>query len=341
MFFPRLLCLFLCILMINQMALGCTRLLRMDQPAVMTARTMDWDNEMRTQLWIYPRGRQHQGSEDAYPLQWTSKYGSIAATAYDQITTDGFNEQGLAAHILWLSEADYGKRSEKLPGLLVTQWAQFYLDNFKTVDEAVRFTELFPFQLLPFYQQETHEWVKLHLALEDVSGDSAIIEYISGKPVIYHNKDDIVLTNSPVYNEQLKNLELYEGPKSLPLPGTQSPKDRFVRAAYHTVRLPHANSAKTELTDVLAVIRNVSSPKKMGPKTSSWTQWRSISDLSHKIYYFDDTAKLGLIWVPLNNFNVLPGSPLMKLDLSKDNNYSGDVSKLFQPVYGQHDAANR
>lgn len=330
-----LLCLSFITMLASDIMLACSRVLHVDsQQAVMVGRTMDWEQDMRTQLWVYPRGIVRQGGDDANPLRWTSQYGSIVATAYQQITTDGFNERGLAAHLLWLSDADYGKRNEKIPGLVVTRWAQFYLDNFQTVQEAIRFTEQLSFQLVKAFQQETHEWVRLHLALEDATGDSAIIEYIDGKTIIYHSRDYIVLTNGPVYNKQLENLHRYNGlGGNLPLPGTLTAKDRFVRAAYYTLHLPHAASAQAELANVLAVVRNVSVPKQLPRKANeqtSWTMWRSVSDLTNHVYYFDDSAKPNLIWANLNAFNLSSGSPIMKLDLTHD--YVGDVSKQFQPI---------
>jgi Linear amide C-N hydrolases, choloylglycine hydrolase family len=37
----------------------------------------------------------------------------------------------------------------------------------------------------------------------DATGDSAIFEYLCGKLVIHHGRQYTVMTNSPVYDEQL------------------------------------------------------------------------------------------------------------------------------------------
>lgn len=42
-------------------------------------------------------------------LKWTSRYGSVVATAFDMMSVDGMNEAGLAGHVLWLVESDYGE----------------------------------------------------------------------------------------------------------------------------------------------------------------------------------------------------------------------------------------
>jgi len=36
-----------------------------------------------------------------------------------------------------------------------------------------------------------------HLAIEDASGDSAIVEYIGGKRVVHHGRQYSVMTNDP------------------------------------------------------------------------------------------------------------------------------------------------
>lgn len=316
---------------------SCSRILHMDykQAVVMVGRTMDWSDDMYTNLLVYPKGITRKGTKKVHPLQWTSKYGSIVSTAYQNITTDGLNERGLAAHMLELSQSAYGKRNNSIPGLDVINWAQYYLDNFASVDEAIRYTESNPFQIVAVFLPEINDWVALHLALDDARGDSAIIEYIQGKMIIYHDPSYVVLTNSPAYDQQLRNLRDYSGlGGNKPLPGTTQAKDRFVRAAYYTLNLPTPTSLREELSNVLAVLRNVSQPNQNPNNVDndiSRTQWRSLIDLTHHVYYFDDSNKTSLIWARLDAFNLAPGAPIMKLDLVH-HEYTGDVTKEFQAV---------
>ncbi len=46
----------------------------------------------------------------------------------------------------------------------------------------------------------------VHLAIEDASGDSAIIEFIAGKCVVHHGREFQVMTNDPSYDQQLELL---------------------------------------------------------------------------------------------------------------------------------------
>jgi choloylglycine hydrolase len=317
-------------------ALACTRILHANKTqAVMVGRTMDWSEDMHTQLFVYPAGIFHKGTNDARPLLWTSRYGSIVAAVYQNITTDGLNERGLATHILELKEADYGKRNTSLPGIDVTQWAQFYLDNFASVNEAIQYAESHPFQIVAVSMPQTNGAVSLHLALEDASGDSAIIEYINGKPITYHHQSYITLTNSPIHPKQLKNLLNYSGFGGVKrLPGTSSAKDRFVRATYYTQRLPTENSVQAELFNVLAVLRNISQVRSLSGenKETAWTLWRTVCDLTHRVYYFDDAERIGLVWVKLGSVDLSSGAPVMKFDLQKYHEETSDVSGKFETV---------
>ena len=46
----------------------------------------------------------------------------------------------------------------------------------------------------------------LHLAIEDADGDSAIMEFDGGGPVIHHGREFTLMTNDPTYDEQLELL---------------------------------------------------------------------------------------------------------------------------------------
>jgi penicillin V acylase-like amidase (Ntn superfamily) len=313
-------------------AFSCTRILKAGTGhATLVGRNMDWDADLQTNLWVYPEGLQHNNTDAANALHWTAKYGSIVATAYDSaITTDGMNEKGLAAHLLSLAGSNYGNRDETQPGLSVLMWAQFYLDNFQSVDEAVRFTETTAFQLLPALDAHTHHYIDLHLALEDASGDSAIIEYTHGKPVIYHSRDYTVLTNSPTYDRQLLNLKNYQGMGGdKPLPGTIDSMDRFVRATYYTARLPLPESTQEAVAGIMSVIQNAGQPY----GTHIHSIWRVVSDLTHQVYYFNSLSRFNTIWVRLDEFKLQAGMPMMKLDLANNPDLAGDVSKAFVAVF--------
>jgi len=325
----------LSMLALSHSIFACSRILITPKgQSVMIARTMDWFEDMKTNLWVYPRGMQRDGAGAVNSMQWKSKYGSIVATGYDIVVTDGINEKGFAAHVLALPESDYGVRDPSLPGMSVLLWAQYYLDNFKSVADAVNFTEKNSFQIERYFEPKINKYVNLHLALEDSTGDSAIIEYINGTVHVYHASDYNVLTNSPSLDQQLVNLKQYSGfGGDKPLPGTTDPADRFVRASYYAMHLPEVTNTKDELTQLLSVIRNVSAPYGVSsperPRAIP-TIWTTISDLTNKVYYFNAVTSLNMVYAQLDKFNLEQGAPVMELDLVNNPDLAGDVTNDFK-----------
>lgn len=92
---------------------------------------MDFARDLHTNLWKLPRGVKRDDRVGG-GLSWTAKYGSVVAGVYDIISADGVNEKGLAGHVLWLAESDYGTPDPARPQLAMSVWMQYYLDNFAT-----------------------------------------------------------------------------------------------------------------------------------------------------------------------------------------------------------------
>jgi choloylglycine hydrolase len=206
------------------------------------------------------------------------------------------------------------------------------LDNCATVEEAVKTIQQNQFQATTI-QFPGGGSLTLHLCLADQSGDSAIIEYIDGKPVIHHDKQYVVVTNDPQFKNQLENLKQYYGfGGQKPLPGTKDSKDRFVRAAYYMKNFPKTNNLNEALSVIMSITRNVSepfsSPDAANPYTTP-TIWRTTADLTHLCYYFESTTGLNTIYTNLANFNLEQGSPAMSLDLRNYPDCHGDVTKYF------------
>ena len=317
---------------------ACSRVLWADNGvAVVTGRNMDWPEDMRTDLWVFPRGLTRKGaSGDGNDLTWTSKYGSVGAAVYDLAIGDGMNEKGLVANLLWLSESDYGKRDLKRPGLALSIWAQYNLDNFATVAEAVADIENGQYQLvtaaMPGYATAT-----VHLSLSDETGDSAIIEIVDGgKLRVHHDRRYLVMTNSPPFPEQLANLEKYHVfGGAAPLPGTSEAADRFVRAAYYIQNQTKPSDIRQSVARILSVMRNVAQPfvqPDPNRPEASHTIWRTVADSTDRIYFFESTVSPNIVWVSLPQLDLSAGAPIRKLDLSGAGiDLVGEVSGQFKP----------
>jgi penicillin V acylase-like amidase (Ntn superfamily) len=323
--------------MVTAIAEPCSRVLWNDNGrCVLVGRNMDWLEDLRSNLWLLPRGMQRDGLAPTNSLKWTSKYGSIAIAGHDMMTVDGLNEKGLAAHGLYLPETDVGQRDDKLPGMCITLWAQYYLDQFATVKEAVEAFQNHPYQLLMATDPSSGKPGTMHLAINDATGDSAILEVLNGKMVIHHSREYVVMTNQPTFDKQLENLKQYRGfGGDKRLPGTHEPSDRFVRGAYYVKNLPKPKSDREAVAAIMSVMRNTSAPFGLAdpdrPNVST-TIWRTVTDLTNGVLYYDSVMSPQVFWVDAKKLNFSEGQPVQKLTVVENYSLLGDVSGKFEKV---------
>ncbi|KAA9133006.1 linear amide C-N hydrolase [Microbacterium caowuchunii] len=315
----------------------CTRVVWPDaNGAVLVGRNMDYHRDLATNLWKLPRGVRRNDGVDG-DLAWTSTYGSVVATAFDMISVDGLNEAGLAGHVLWLAESVYGERDATRPALSQAVWMQYFLDNFATVAEAVDWIQSTRVQVVQLTDPASGEVPAIHLALDDATGDSAIIEYIDGRLEVHHSPDYRVMTNSPKYDEQLALLATVEGfGGDTPLPGTTLATDRFARAAYYVDRLEQPDTPLQAIASMFSVIRNVAQPFRSpdpGKPDASQTIWQVVADLTNRRYVFESTTRPNIVWVDMADMDFGAGSPETKLDLGSslalEGGLAGNVSGAF------------
>ena len=304
---------------------------------VLVGRNMDWTARMGTKLYVMPKGIERTGLTEANPAKWTSKYGSVVATVWDCAAPDGMNEAGLTARSLYLAETKYGDRDPARAGLSVSIWVQYYLDNFKTVAEAVEATKSLQVRAIEIIHHGEPVDAPQHVSLADATGDSAVIEILDGKPIIHHGRQYTTMTNSPTFEEQLVLLKQYEGlGGKKPIPGTMDAEDRFARGAFYLTNLPQKPASYQEaVAGLMSVMRNMATPigavDPVKPNVSP-TQWRTISDLTNKRYYFEFTNMPNVVWIDMAKLNLKAGAPVQMFDLASDIDASGDVSGKFRPA---------
>lgn len=316
---------------------ACTRVVYTgSEGTVLTGRTMDWKTEMFSNIWVFPRGMERDGVAGKNSLKWTSKYGSVITSAFEIASTDGINEKGLVANLLWLAESQYEKRDEKKPGLTIAAWVQYMLDNFASVDEAVAAVKDDSFQVVSDQMPDGSRLATLHLAISDATGDNAIFEYVEGKLKVYHSKDYNVMTNSPTYDKQLALNDYWKSIGGLTfLPGTNRAADRFVRASFYADALPKISDQKVGVASVFSVVRNVSVPYGISTAASpeiSTTQWRTVSDSKNLTYFFESSLTPNTFWVRLQDVDLSKGAPVLKLALANGETYNGNAAKSFKPT---------
>jgi len=240
--------------------------------------------------------------------------------------------------VLWLVESEYPTYDGKGPGLSIAAWAQYVLDNFATVKEAVDALSAEPFILVTDHVPGESRLATLHLSMSDPTGDSAIIEYIEGRQVIHHDRSYQVMTNSPTFEQQLAlNTYWQQIGGTVMLPGTNRASDRFARAQFYINAVPKSKDPREAIASVFSVIRNASVPYGITtpdePNISS-TRWRTVADHKNQLYFFESAVTPNVFWVDLAKVDFAPAGGVRKLDLGPDqrNVYAGAVNSHFQPA---------
>ncbi|MGA1837504.1 linear amide C-N hydrolase [Herbiconiux sp. 11R-BC] len=308
----------------------CTRIFWNDNSVAKTvSRCMDWSVSDEPELWFVPRGTARSGNAGEASLAWTSSYSSVSVSMWGLGTVDGLNEKGLGAHALYLDvdEVEFPPADER-PAISLAVWVQYLLDGFATVAEAVAAIDAVRIHSQPLRGQQ----MGIHIALEDASGDSAIIEPIGGRLVVHHGPEYTVMANSPSLDKQLANLANYRPfGGELPPPGDISSIDRFVRASYFLHYLPEPENAEQAVAGVFQLIENVSvpygAPYSDGEVYPTW--WHSGADLSNRVYYFGSTRSPSIFWIPLDG--LAEGTEVLRLD-PRDESLVGDSTAHLAPA---------
>jgi penicillin V acylase-like amidase (Ntn superfamily) len=297
--------------------------------SVLVGRNMDYHRDTGTNLWSLPRGIERNDGVGG-SLRWTAQYGSVVAGAFDMMSVDGINEAGLSGHILWLTESEYGTFDKSRPALSMAIWLQYFLDNFATVADAVAWIDETKVQVVPLGDPATGEVPAVHLALDDATGDSAIVEYVDGGVAnVWHDRSYRVMTNSPTYDKQIDMLREVAGfGGDRPLPGTTLASDRFARAAHYVGQLPQPTSRVEAVAGMFSVIRNAAQPFRVpepGKPYASQTIWQTVADLTNRQFVFSSTTRPNVLWVNLAELDLSEGASARKLDLIGDTALEGGL----------------
>jgi len=323
-------------------AFACSRLLwNSTDNQVIVGRTMDWAFPFENNLYITPRGATINGGTKINPLSWTVKYGSVTSSisnwlvkqgpfTLDDGAADGINEKGFAAHFLFLSGSRYEKRDPSIPAVSTSRWVRYLLDNFATVEEALAGMD----HIQIVHAQIGDHPLDFHVAIEDKSGDSAIIEFVNGKQVIHHGRNYTVMTNNPPYDEQIKELKQYKpfGGQKI-LPGDIESNQRFARLSYFSRYLPQTKKPEKAVAQVFSVMRTVISPigapYQNGAAYPTW--WVSVSDLKNGVYHYDFIETPNTIHVNVKSIDFSKGSGIRWLN-PRRLDISGLVNDQFKPI---------
>lgn len=246
-----------CVLLFAAKGEACTAFqLKSQDGTFVYGRSMEFGILLDSQLLIVPRQMAYKGTAPGGEgMHWETKYGYVGMnqSLAKDIVSDGMNEKGLVASILYLpGYAEYEAAESAKTNRTLGAWelATFLLGTCATVEEVKTIlpTILVAQQPIPKMGDKT---LPLHFYVSDPTGAVLVIEYVGGKRHIYDNPLG-ALTNSPPFPCQANNLTSYinlsptnvtqldlpngtvknlgQGSGLLGLPGDYTAPSRFVKA---------------------------------------------------------------------------------------------------------------
>lgn len=249
---------------------------------------------------------------DAPRIKWISKYGSITYNTFGQEFIDGgLNEAGLYVGEMTLLGSTWP--NSHLPALDQHQWMQYLLDNFDSVDGVIN--------SLQTATVDGHSpW---HFFVADRYGNSAIIEFIDGNPVVYQNEKmpyKALFNSEYAYElDKIKQFKGYGGHLEIEIQN-KNVDNRFVWA----VSLINSYALKKNPSDPIEYSFHILDELDLGNN-----KWSIIYDITNRRMYFRTKKAKKIRYVDFSSFNFSCSEPILALDINQD--LSGDVSNYFKP----------
>ena len=313
---------------------ACTGItLKSKDNGVVTARTIEWGESAMENLYtIVPRGYIQQSmlpNGETGGMTFSSMYGYVGLAVVEPgWVVDGMNEAGLSAGLFYFP--GYGQYPEYNPEYKSNtisdfQLVSWILSRFSTVDQVkaaiknIRVTSIDP-------RASTAHW-----RVTEPSGKQIIIEFVNGKANVYDSELG-VLTNSPEYPWQLKNLNNYvnlapgtagpitfgnislaafgAGSGLLGLPGDFTPPSRFVRASFLQTYSIEQETSYDSVLQAFHILNNFDVPLgtefpvgKAPVNMPSATQWTIATDTHDRIVYYHTMYNRTLRSIDLNKID--------------------------------------
>ena len=255
----------------------CTRVFRSGNAAAkVVSRTMDWAVSDEPRLWAVPAGTRR-----ATPgLSWRSRFGVVGVSMWGAGTTDAVNSAA------WPRTCCSGMQ----PGASPRRAARAQSLTCCGPSGSSTSTRPWPRPCWPCVRCPSCPFrcagqeLGCHLALEDASGDSAIVEPDGGRLRIHRSSEYQVVANDPPFAEQRANLCRYRPfGGDQPVPGGIESIDRFARPSYFLHYLPEPRDAAEAVAGVVSIAGTVSCPP--GAPYEDFgvypTWWVSAIDLTH------------------------------------------------------------
>ena len=196
---------------------------------------------------------------------------------------DGINEMGLGiAGLNFPGNAEYFSYNNERRNITPYEFIPWILANFATVEEAKAGLKNINFVDEAF--NDKYRLTPLHWIIADKE-ESIVVESTCNGIKVYDNHEGI-LTNNPVFVEQMENLSKYREIKDIP--GDFTSKSRFIRAVFVRNHSISDDSEEKSLSQFFHILDNVAQPRgleNVGNKPK-YTIYSSCANASKGIYYY-------------------------------------------------------
>ncbi|GLP97618.1 linear amide C-N hydrolase [Paraferrimonas sedimenticola] len=244
-------------------------------------RTLEWPGTPPAAVALVPRGHKLGAV--------TTKFGFVGMHHHGMFT-DGMNEHGLLVNALWLDASEYGGNKEE--DVKITDAVAHILGNAKTVSDAVAYLNRTTFYT--FSSKVTSGLdIKFHFAITQPDGQSAVVEFIDGKPITYTNELK-VLTNDPTYDKHIAAWNK-RSPSELDeeafVAFDYSPEDRFIKMAAFNFTQTSVPTDEDGVNRAWSMVNTVDIPQgatywKFVNDLPMTTTFSTVADLTNLSYYF-------------------------------------------------------
>jgi len=244
-------------------------------------------------------------------LRWIARYGSVTFNTFGKDLPDGgMNEAGLYIWEMGLGneEVVYPK-SESLPKINQMNWMQYVLDNFSTLDEALRSVS----------EVELDGW-GWHFFLGDGNGDCASVDFVDGKVVIHRGATMPVpgLFNA-LYDREVEVSRYFKGFGGLYEPDLNDRNvPRFVKTA---VMLRDYDPADDAVAYGFRILRQLT--------VTETPDWSVIFDVRGGAVHFRTSRNQEVKSFSMRGLDFSNRTPVMVLGM--EIKAGGDVATQFRP----------
>jgi len=245
--------------------------------------------------------------------KWVSKYGSVTFNVAGRgFVWGGMNEAGLVITMLELKDAKFPEPDTR-PPLDIGVWTQYVLDTCSTVQEVIDVDS----RVRPASVGNPPQ----HWMVTDATGNTAALEYLDGRFVVYTGQDLPIraMSNMP-YGLALEAYNRGGHPwwRWSSNPGQSA--ERFAAAARRMQNFDPAGGINVIDYSFHTLSKVVA---------AAHTKWSVVYDIAKRGVWFGSAASPTGKYISLKSFDLSCGAPLMILKV--DSPIKGNVEKNFVP----------